>query len=65
MADKHHAQIKKHLASAHAAHKQVGDSLAKIEQVLSAMQGQQAPQQPAQAPGLPLQGPSPLGGQAG
>jgi hypothetical protein len=60
---KTHAAIRKHLQTARAAHKQVGDSMDKIEQILSAMKGQPPAQQPA-APGLPSNGISPMGGLA-
>ena len=65
MADtKSHAAIKKHLATAKAAHKQAGDSMDKIEQILGAMGQQQQPQQPVQPAGPMPGGVSPMGGMA-
>jgi len=57
--------MKKHLANAQAAHKQAGDSMDKIAEILGAMQGaqQQQPQQPT-APGMTAGAVSPMGGMA-
>jgi hypothetical protein len=60
VADKH-AVLRSHLAKARASHAQTGQSLDKIEEILSTMKGAQPqPQQPA----MPGAGVSPLGGQA-
>ncbi len=60
-----HAEIRKHLQTAKAAHKQVGDSMAKIEQLLAMLKGAQPPAQTQpSAPGLPSNGISPMGGLA-
>ena len=66
MADsKTHGAIKKHLATARAAHKQVGASMDKIEEILGALKN--APQQPQQPtmPGMTAGPVSPMGGVAG
>jgi hypothetical protein len=62
VADKH-AALSQHLAKARASHAQTGQSLDKIEEILSALKGAQGPQQSA-APAPPGAGVSPLGGQA-
>jgi hypothetical protein len=63
---KTHAALRKHLATAKAAHKQVGDSMDKIEQIMSALKGAQQPQPQPQQPAAPMPGGmSPLGGMAG
>jgi len=64
VADKH-AALKQHLARAKAAHQQTGQSLDKIEEILSALKGTQPQQAPVQPPAMsPGAGVSPLGGQA-
>ena len=63
MADKH-AALKAHIAKARQSHAQTGQSLDKIEEILSALKGAQ-PQQPAAQPAMsPGAGVSPLGGTA-
>ena len=64
MADKH-AALKAHIAKARQSHAQTGQSLDKIEEILSALKGAQPQQQPAAQPAMsPGAGVSPLGGQA-
>ena len=63
MADKH-AALKSHIAKARQSHAQTGQSLDKIEEILSALKGQPQ-QQPAAQPAMsPGAGVSPLGGTA-
>jgi len=63
MADKH-AMLRSHIKAARASHEQTGQSLDKIEEILSALKGAQ-PQQPAAQPAMsPGAGVSPLGGTA-
>ena len=65
MADKSHAALKAHVAKARASHAQTGQSLDKIEEILSALKGAQPQlQQPAAVPAATPGGVSPLGGQA-
>jgi hypothetical protein len=65
VADKSHAALKAHVAKARASHAQTGQSLDKIEEILSALKGAQPqPQQPAAVPAAMPGGVSPLGGQA-
>ena len=65
MADKSHAALKAHVAEARASHAQTGQSLDKIEEILSALKGAQPQlQQPAAVPAATPGGVSPLGGQA-
>jgi len=60
-----HAALKAHLAKARASHAQTGQSLDKIEEILSALKGaQQQPQAPIPPAASPGAGVSPLGGQA-
>jgi len=61
---KHHTAIKKHLAKAKAAHKEAGDSMDKIAEILGALQGAQPPAQQPTAPGMTAGAVSPMGGVA-
>jgi hypothetical protein len=62
-----HKELRKHIDNARAAHKQVGDSMDKIEQIVGALRGAPDGAQPPTQhtmPGLTAQGVSPLGGLA-
>ena len=63
-ADSKHTAIKKHLATARAAHAQVGNSMDKIEEILGALKGQEQPPQQPTAPGMTAGPVSPMGGMA-